>query len=529
METHFLAIGTAVTTAPAAPRCVAALPSTAVLPAVRRRRRSREAVRRALSHTSPIAWALLDCLLIGLATYAAYAGMVFENPAYDWVVSAWGIGLAFCSFHVLGGVIFGLYERRTLLARSRILVRSTLAVCFGVLVAYGAVSLLFYAEATRWLGVWVVPLYLATALPLRIAAHRVIGANRTRVMFVGDGPSIRELCGLLNRDHKRHYEVVGHVRRTATAGDGRATAGGDRATAAAVRRPSPQRFNGHEDADMADFGTLCPPLGTTAALSELAHVHDIDEIVVDSELTADESVGEAVMGCLDPHCRLTDQPTFVETLLGEVPVSDLTPHWFMLADLRHVGSYPFFKRLIDLFAAAAGLLLTLPLWPLIMVAIRAESRGPAIYRQRRVGASGHEFDILKFRTMRSDAERDGARWAAANDSRVTRLGRLLRKSRLDELPQLWNILRGDMSLVGPRPERPEFVRQLAERIPHYRLRHLIKPGLSGWAQIHYGYGGSVADAHRKLCYDLYYLKHRSLDLDVAILIRTLGTFLIGSR
>jgi exopolysaccharide biosynthesis polyprenyl glycosylphosphotransferase len=491
------------------------------MPAVRKRRRSREALRRALAHTSPVVWAMLDCLLIGLATYAAYAAMVFENPAYKWVVSAWGSGLAFCSFAVLGGVVFGLYERRTLLARSRILVRSTLAVSLGVVLSYAVISLLFYAEATRWLGVWVVLVYLATSLPLRIAAQRVITANRTRVLFVGEGPSIRELFALLNGEHKKHYEVVGYIRRqTPSSGE-----------VIPARRSSVERFTAADDAGAgaAAFADLCPPLGTTAALSELAHIHDIDEIVVDAELTADQSVGEAVMGCLDPHCRLTDQLTFVETLLGEVPVSDLTPHWFMLADLRHVGSYPFFKRLIDLTAALAGLAITLPLWPLIMIAIRLESRGGAIYRQRRIGANGHEFDILKFRTMRSDAERDGARWATLHDARVTQLGRLLRKTRLDELPQLWNILKGEMSLIGPRPERPEFVRQLAERIPHYRLRHLIKPGLSGWAQIHYGYGGSVADAHRKLCYDLYYLKHRSLELDVAILIRTLGTFLIGSR
>jgi lipopolysaccharide/colanic/teichoic acid biosynthesis glycosyltransferase len=184
---------------------------------------------------------------------------------------------------------------------------------------------------------------------------------------------------------------------------------------------------------------------------------------------------------------------------------------------------------MDLIAAAIGLLLTLPIWPLIALLIRLESRGPTIYRQDRVGLHGRIFNICKFRTMRVDAERHGARWARENDDRVTRVGRFLRRSRLDELPQLWNILRGDMSLVGPRPERPEFVAKLAELIPHYRQRHLIKPGLTGWAQIRFHYGSSVADAQRKLCYDLYYLKHRSIDLDTAIIIRTIGAFLLGAR
>jgi lipopolysaccharide/colanic/teichoic acid biosynthesis glycosyltransferase len=166
---------------------------------------------------------------------------------------------------------------------------------------------------------------------------------------------------------------------------------------------------------------------------------------------------------------------------------------------------------------------------LIAIVVRLENRGPVFYSQTRVGQGGQTFTLHKFRTMWGNAEANGMAWASQNDPRVTFVGRYLRKLRFDELPQLWNILKGDMSLVGPRPERPEFVGPLAALIPFYDERHLIKPGLTGWAQINYPYGSSIADARRKLQLDLYYIKHTSLELDLIILLRTLGTFFLGSR
>jgi lipopolysaccharide/colanic/teichoic acid biosynthesis glycosyltransferase len=161
--------------------------------------------------------------------------------------------------------------------------------------------------------------------------------------------------------------------------------------------------------------------------------------------------------------------------------------------------------------------------------IRLDSDGPVLYQQQRVGLNGRQFTLYKFRTMIEAAERNGHTWASVDDPRVTRFGRLLRRTRLDELPQLWNILLGQMAIIGPRPERPEFVEQLAARIPFYNERHLVKPGLSGWAQINYRYGASVDDARRKLQLDLWYIKHMSLELDLIILFRTLGTVFLGSR
>lgn len=186
-----------------------------------------------------------------------------------------------------------------------------------------------------------------------------------------------------------------------------------------------------------------------------------------------------------------------------------------------------FKRAFDL-AAALGLLVFLaPLLALVAVAIKVDSTGPVLYRQRRVGLDGREFDIFKFRSMREDAERDGARWAAQNDDRITRVGRLIRRTRIDEIPQALNILRGEMSFVGPRPERPEFVRLLEKEIPHYHDRHVVKPGITGWAQVKHSYTASVEGAREKLRYDLFYVRRYSPLLDLMIVIMTVRVALLG--
>jgi lipopolysaccharide/colanic/teichoic acid biosynthesis glycosyltransferase len=175
------------------------------------------------------------------------------------------------------------------------------------------------------------------------------------------------------------------------------------------------------------------------------------------------------------------------------------------------------------------MLIASPILLLAMILIKLESRGPAIYSQERIGRFKRPFRIYKLRSMVSNAEVNGAQWASRSDSRVTRVGKLLRLTRIDEIPQFWNVIRGDMSLVGPRPERPEFVELLAREIPFYLQRHLAKPGLTGWAQINYPYGASVVDAGNKLMYDLYYVKRASLLLDLQIALRTLGTVMSGSR
>jgi exopolysaccharide biosynthesis polyprenyl glycosylphosphotransferase len=186
------------------------------------------------------------------------------------------------------------------------------------------------------------------------------------------------------------------------------------------------------------------------------------------------------------------------------------------------------KRLIDIAAATMGFLLSLPLLIAVAIAVKATSKGPVLYSQRRVGKDGQIFVMYKFRSMRQDAEaKTGAVWATVGDSRVTPVGRVLRRMRLDELPQLWNVLIGEMSLVGPRPERPEFVSDLTRNIPFYGQRHVARPGLTGWAQVRYIYGASMEDAIVKLQYDLFYIKHLSLWLDISIILRTIKIVLLG--
>ena len=186
-----------------------------------------------------------------------------------------------------------------------------------------------------------------------------------------------------------------------------------------------------------------------------------------------------------------------------------------------------FKRFIDIVLAAALLIVLSPIIIVAALAVKLDSSGPVFYRQTRLGSGGVPFQIVKFRSMRQDAERDGAKWAAKNDDRVTRVGRFIRKTRIDEIPQAINVLRGEMSFVGPRPERPEFVETLRREIPNYDLRHLVKPGITGWAQVKYVYGASVADAREKLTFDLYYMRHYSFWFDIAIVFMTIKVALLG--
>lgn len=220
-------------------------------------------------------------------------------------------------------------------------------------------------------------------------------------------------------------------------------------------------------------------------------------------------------------------PSFVEQKLGLVPVYDADDNWIVehLQDV-HRTYFDNVKRLLDLVLAIVLVIPFLALIPFVALAIKVTSRGPVFFSQTRVGERGKPYRVIKFRSMRIDAEANGAQWASKNDPRITPIGGFLRASRIDELPQLLNVLRGEMSFIGPRPERPEFVQDLAKRIPHYSLRSLVKPGISGWAQVNYPYGSSEEDAARKLEYDLFYIKNRSLMLDLRIFLRTIGVVIL---
>jgi sugar transferase (PEP-CTERM system associated) len=218
--------------------------------------------------------------------------------------------------------------------------------------------------------------------------------------------------------------------------------------------------------------------------------------------------------------------TLRERLYGKIQLDGLRPSNFLYSEgFRIRASQQFTRQVVSICAAAFGLLLCMPFLPFVVLAVKLSSKGPVFFRQKRVGMGGHIFEVVKFRTMFIDAEAGGAKWATKNDPRVTKVGMFLRKTRIDEIPQLWNVLRGDMGFVGPRPERPEFVNWLTEELPFYYLRTLIRPGLTGWAQVRYSYGATLAETKEKLEYDLYYIKHMSLGLDLLIMFETIKTIL----
>jgi sugar transferase (PEP-CTERM system associated) len=237
----------------------------------------------------------------------------------------------------------------------------------------------------------------------------------------------------------------------------------------------------------------------------------------------------ALLDCRLEGVEITDLARFFERVHGKVPIELLKVSWLIYGNgYRQGWARTFVKRIFDIAAAVSLLLLTLPVMIVTALAIAFESGAPVIYRQERVGFRGRRFTVFKFRSMGLDAERGGrARWAVARDPRVTRVGRVIRRLRIDELPQLFNVLRGEMSFVGPRPERPEFVDMLTAQIPFYAVRHSVKPGLTGWAQVRYAYGASVEQSVRKLEYDLYYVKNHTLALDVLVLLETVRVVLLG--
>ena len=226
--------------------------------------------------------------------------------------------------------------------------------------------------------------------------------------------------------------------------------------------------------------------------------------------------------------KIEEATTWLEKISGKIEVENLYPSWLVFGEgFRRSTAFILVRRVVSVVISLIGLILALPLLPLIMLAVRLDSKGPVFYTQTRVGKGGRTFKVVKFRTMRQDAEAaSGPKWAGDNDPRVTRVGKFLRSSRLDEIPQLWCVLKGDMAFVGPRPERPEFIEWLSKEIPYYGVRHMVRPGLTGWAQVKYKYGSTVEDSREKLQYDLFYIKNASIGLDLLIMFLTVKTVLL---
>jgi sugar transferase (PEP-CTERM system associated) len=266
-----------------------------------------------------------------------------------------------------------------------------------------------------------------------------------------------------------------------------------------------------------------------AHLIELMRGHGVHRVIV----AMDDRRGTLpVMDMLQLRLngiKIEEATSWLEKISGRIEVDNLYPSWLIFADgFRFSASFMLLRRIIAIAASGFLLLLVLPVIPFVILAIKLDSRGPALYRQKRVGLGGKIFYCYKFRTMRQDAEADtGATWALDDDPRITHVGRFLRIVRLDEIPQLWCVLKGDMGFVGPRPERPEFVEWLAKEIPFYEVRNAVRPGITGWAQVRYKYGNTLEDAKEKLQYDLYYIKNMSLGLDLMIIFQTIKIVLIG--
>ncbi len=316
---------------------------------------------------------------------------------------------------------------------------------------------------------------------------------RRRVLIVGTDWAAMSIIGAIGRYAHHAYEIVGIV--------------------------------GEADEVGQSIGDV-PVLGAGPDILLLVHGQQISELVVTSTRELSGALFQGVMDAYEHGVTILPMPLLYERITGQVPVEHVNNNWAVVLPIGGnsiFNPYPFLKRLMDIGLGLLGLLAFLPILPMLALAIRLDSPGGIFYGQERVGLNGRVFRIYKFRSMRADAEAvTGAVFSQKGDPRVTRVGRLMRMTRLDELPQIINILRGDMSVVGPRPERPEHVKRLTQKIPFYRTRLVIRPGLTGWAQVRYNYGANDEDALVKLQYDLYYIRHQSLVLDLNIIVRTVG-------
>ena len=384
-------------------------------------------------------------------------------------------------------------------------------ILFSAATSFSLLSIVYYLDPEVTLGRGVLVLSLVFFSAFQFLWHTVylIGKSNPRfsqrVLILGTGGLAAQI-GEMASANNRSLVFAGYA---SCASDGNADSG--RTTPADVAVPAGAIVGCSDDLMTATRQARADMI--VVALSERRGVFPFRD----------------VLKCKMNGIEVLDAPSFYELVHGKLMLESITPSWFIFSSgFRRSSLFSLFKRGIDILLSIVGLLLTVPLFPFIALAIRIDSPGPVFFRQLRVGNNEKPFILYKFRTMCQDAEeRTGAKWAERNDTRVTKLGKFFRGSRIDEIPQLMNVLKGDMSFVGPRPERPEFVEKLNQIIPYYSKRHFIKPGLTGWAQVRYPYGSSVEDAIEKLRYDLYYIKNICPFLDTLIFFETIKVVLFG--
>lgn len=414
----------------------------------------------------------------------------------DKLMSEWlWVGL-FPGAWFLFGWLTDLYDVRLAQGRGQGTARIGLVELLSVLVVVLAASLLGVAYPGVFLLYYVtLSLVLLITWRLAFAALSKTAIFAYKVAILGTGSGARMIAKLLRQEQAAYYAVAGFM-------------------------------SVHPAAEAKTCDGL-PVWDTTPSLLDRVRDLQIDTLITAFEDEFNPALFAELMACQAHGISIVSVPAVYHRLCHKVPVAHVRSEWLMEAVHSSSGqARRFCKRTLDLTFSLLALPWFLLIFPLIALAIKLDSPGPILYRQVRSGLGGKPFQILKFRTMYTDAEKDGkARWAQTNDPRITQVGRLLRKSRLDELPQFINILRGEMSLIGPRPERPEFVAQLEQELPYYCARQLVPPGLTGWAQIKYTYGSSVEDALIKLEYDVYYVRHWSLWMDIYILFQTVNVVL----
>lgn len=443
--------------------------------------------------------ALFYSSVYGAALARFHSDWGSASPLSELRGALWPRALLFSAVMVICLLAFGLYSARQRARVSGIALRLGVALATGFLVTAAC----FYLIPNLWIGRGVVGLAAFGALCgtvfSRVIFSSVVDESlfKRRVLVYGSGESAAAIAGLRRRSDRRGFELMGFI-------------------------VAPGEVRG------IDSGLVLEP---KLDIVELCHRYEAAEVVVAMD---DRRQGFPIASLL--KCRLsgidvTEALTFLERETGRVRIDMLNPTWMIFGEgFRRNHLRLLTSRVFDLGASVLMLALTCPLMLATALAIKVEDgwKAPVLYRQRRVGFRGRTFELLKFRSMRIDAEREGRpQWASKRDPRVTWVGAVIRQLRIDELPQVFNVLRGDMSCVGPRPERPEFVAELAERIPYYVERHSVKPGITGWAQLCYPYGASERDALEKLQYDLYYVKNNSLIFDLAILLQTVEVVFLG--
>lgn len=457
---------------------------------------------RLFRHYMPLSVLVLGIVEIAILFAAVYQGdaakLAFENLSQDTLTSNLPKFLLFVFVVDASMIALGLYQRET----CRDIRITSVSLIFALAAAALILSVIFFMfpGIKLWRSIFLLGFVFAFVgiVLARLVFMQVVDLERfkRRILVLGAGPRAGRIADLLERRVGEDFTVVDYLRMP------------EESAAVPV----------HHDASSID------------SLLDYCRDNDVDEIVTAAEERRGSLPLRALLTCKLGGVLISDYSSFMERETGRVDLDALVPSWLIYSDGgRRTQVDALVKRVIDISASLVLLAVALPFIVVAGILVYLTSRGPILFKQERVGRYGKVFSLLKLRTMRVDAEQDGVpRWAAENDPRVTLIGRFLRATRIDELPQIFNVLVGDMSFVGPRPERPYFVETLTKELPYYVERHAVKPGITGWAQVRYPYGATVDDAREKVQYDLYYIKNYSVFLDLLILFQTVRVILFST-